>query len=98
VTGAHDRALAAQANLDAAHARLVRSAAPIRASLRRHPAAWLIGGGFTVGLVAGLLPTQRWLRTGISLASTGMRLMTPFLAGIEAARSAPAVVTDADSA
>jgi|GEM_PF-4016654 len=84
MTAAHARAIAAQQRVDAAHVALMRSAAPVRESFRRHPAGWLLGGGFAAGLAAGVLPLHRWLRTGLYVASTGLRLLTPFLAGVEA--------------
>ncbi len=86
MSGAHARAELAQRRVEVTHQALVRSAAPWRASLRRRPASWLLGGGFVAGLVAGLLPVHRWAQTGFYVASTGVRLLAPFLAGIEARR------------
>lgn len=83
MSGAHARAELAQQRVESAHAALVRSAAPVRVAFRRHPASWLLGGGFVAGLFAGLLPVHRWLRTGLYVASTGARLLAPFLAGVE---------------
>jgi hypothetical protein len=83
MNGAHARALLAEQRVESAHAALVRSAGPLRAAFRRRPATWLLGGGFAAGLLAGFLPVHRWLRTGIVVASTGVRLLTPFLAAVE---------------
>lgn len=84
MTSAKARVEAAQHAVDAAQTSLVRSTAPLRDSFRRHPALWLVGTGFTVGLVSGLLPGRRWLQTGMYFASTGWRLLMPFLASLEA--------------
>jgi hypothetical protein len=84
VTSAHARAILAQQRVESAYAALALSAAPVRESFRRHPAAWLLGGGFVAGLAAGLLPVHRWLRTGLYVTTTGIRLLTPFLADVEA--------------
>ena len=84
MTSAKARVVAAQRAVDVAQASLVRSTAPLRESFQRHPAVWLTGAGFTAGFVSGLLPGRRWLQTGMYFASTGWRLLVPFLAAIEA--------------
>lgn len=91
------RALAAQRDLDVAHAALMRSASPLRESLRRRPATWLVGGGFVAGLVAGFVPLHRLLQTGLSFATTSMRLLTPFLAGIEVHEANSATTAESQS-
>ena len=87
------RMAAALVEVDLAQAALARSAAPLGAAIRRRPATWLIGSGFVTGLAAGFLPVHRWLRAASFLATTGLRLLAPFMAGAELARA----VTDTGS-
>ena len=73
--------------VEVAQAALARSAAPLGAAIRRRPATWLIGSGFVTGLAAGFLPVHRWLRAAGFLATTGLRLLAPFMAGADLARA-----------
>ncbi|MEP6939701.1 MAG: hypothetical protein ABI846_08050 [Rudaea sp.] len=82
------RLASALLEVEAAQVALTRSAAPLGAAIRRRPATWLVGSGFVTGLVAGFLPVHRWLRAGAFLATTGLRLLSPFMMGADLARAA----------
>jgi len=81
------RVAMAMLEVEVAQAALARSAAPLGAAIRRRPATWLIGSGFVTGLAAGFLPVHRWLRAAGFLATTGLRLLAPFMAGADLARA-----------
>ena len=82
------RLAAALLEVEAAQVALTRSAAPLGAAIRRRPATWLVASGFVSGLAAGFLPVHRWLRAASFLATTGLRLLSPFMLGADLARAA----------
>ena len=84
---ANARMASALREVEGARAALADSAAPLGAAIRRRPATWLIGSGFATGLVAGVLPVHRWLRAATFLATTGLRLLSPFMSGADLARA-----------
>jgi hypothetical protein len=53
----------------------------LRAQFEKHRAAWLLGGGFAGGFLAGLLPLRGIARAGSLVVSiVGMALRTPLTA------------------
>jgi hypothetical protein len=79
------RVVAAQVELDAAHAALASDTMPIRISLRRHRAAWIVAGGLAGGFALSWLPPRIWARIG-ALVGGGSALLarsvlTPMIAG-----------------
>ncbi len=82
---AQDRVVEAQLELDMAHAALARDTTPLRTSLRRHRAAWIVAGGVVGGFALSWLPPRTWAKVGAfvggSTAMIARSMLTPMIAG-----------------
>lgn len=73
----------AERALDRERLRWRSCALVIRARFERHRAAWLIGGGFGAGFVAGLLPWRAGANLGrLAISASSLLLRSPLGASL----------------